>query len=65
LTTWMPKRRARYSRARSWMCAVDYPPAREHHRARLLRIEDARQQLAKKSSASAPTLVTQGNLPAR
>jgi hypothetical protein len=47
------------------MCAVDYPPAREHHLARLLRIEDACQQLAKKSSASAPTLVTQGNLPAR
>jgi hypothetical protein len=47
------------------MCAVVYPPACEHHLARLLRIEDAWQQLAKKSSASAPTLVTQGNLPAR
>ena len=42
-----------------------YPPACEHRRARLLRIEDACQQLSKKSSASAPTLVTQGHLPAR
>ena len=31
----------------------------------VLRIEDACQQLSKKSSASAPTLVTQGHLPAR
>jgi hypothetical protein len=32
---------------------------------KLLRIEDAYQQLSKKSSASAPTLVTQRHLPAR